>query len=252
MNEDEISPLPTKGVTFKDFNTHLPDIKEATLEGSQFEAPAYTGSLSPPGPPGSEPKNSSSDKTPDSEPKKLSSEKTPEFGNTTTQRPKTTVRRTISEKSLQDEEITKSPNISRKPTQDSLRPGTVTPRKSSPGSITPRKSSPRYIAAKKTPEVHELGNASDRRSFSQLSVRKIPSSETPDNRVFSQLSRKETNGDIHSQNVSRNGTHGEILPHSQQKLRRSTAKHPTGYDTCVPGSSHDIVQRKGKVVTDAW
>ena len=322
-SEDEISPLPTKGVTFKDFNGHLPDIKEATLEGSQFEAPVYTGPLSPPDPP-------------DSRIKQSSFEKGSEIGNIPSQRPKTTVRRTVSEKSLQDEELTNSPNmsrkpsqdslrpvtghprkpspgnttprrmgsetslqdinvnkspsisrkptqdslrpvtghprksssgnttprhmgsetslqdinvnkspsVSRKPTQDSLRPGTVHPRKSSPGNITPRRQSPANIVPKKHVDVKDKG-----RPFTEMPQRKTPVCDTPDSRSHSVLSRRGINGESNPQ--SRSQSRKESAPVSQLGMR-SALRVSTGDSIMTPESSRDIIQRKGKVVNDAW
>lgn len=230
MNEDEtIAPLPTKGVTFKDFNAHLPDIKEATLEGSQFEAPAYTGALVP--------QYQANTAQPGTNKEPLDSDN----GNTGASRPKTSIpRRTNSEKSLKDEDIPKTSTISRKPTQENLRPDTITPRKRTPD-LT---------------EVNGHGNISDRRGSNSQISRKTPICETPDIRSTSRISRKGTNGDIHSHgHLSRKGTNSEI-PQSRKGVyreptRQSALKQHVDGENVTP-ESREVVQRKGKVVTDAW
>lgn len=228
MSEDEtISPLPTKGVTFKDFNTHLPDIKEATLEGSQFEAPAYTGALAPPHP--ATPKQSVSP-----------SERPPDAGGSNVQRPKTTMaRRTASEKLLREEDLPNSSSIPRNPSQNSLRPGTVSPHKMSL-------------------DLSDVnGNTSERSLNShQSSSRKTSHLESANLRSNSQISRKFTNGDSrsHSQ-ISRKGTNGDLTSHSRKgemSSRQPSVKHMSLDSGNVTPGSRDIVRRKGRVVENSW
>ena len=217
MSEDDLSPLPIKGVTFKDFNTNLPDIREATLEGSQFEAPVYTGALLPPSP-----------ATPRRQKSPL--ERPPDAGG----RPKTSVpRRTVSEKSLKDDELPKSTNISRNPSENSLRPATFLDLSDINGNGH-------------TPEHSYQSN-------SQLSMRKTPHLESPDLRSNSHLSAKGSNGDSRSHShISRKFTNGDITPHGKKEIpsRQSSLKHRTVEGFVTP-ESREIVRRKGKVVENS-
>ena len=220
MNEDDLSPLPTKGVTFKDFNTHLPDIKEATLEGSQFEAPVYTGTLSP-----------SRSATPIKLKSPLERLPLPDASGSAIPRPKTSVpRRTASEKSLKEDELPKSTNISRNPSQNSLQPGAM--------------------------DLHD-GHLSERSVYSnsQLSIRRTPHLETSDLRSNSHLSAKGSNGDSrsHSQ-ISRKLTNGDVTPHGKKETpsRQSSLKPRNAEGGYVTPESREIVRRKGKVVENSW
>ena len=218
MSEDDLSPLPIKGVTFKDYDTNLPDIREATLEGSQFEAPTYSGALSPPKPATPRRQKSPRDVPPDA-------------GG----RPKTSApRRTVSEKSLKDDELPKSTNISRNPSQNSLRP------------------TPYHL------DLSEL-NGNDRtpehsyQSNSQLSMRKSPNLESPDLRSNSHLSGKGSNVTSRSNShISRKFSNGDTTPHGKKEIssRQSSLKHRMTEGFVTP-ESRQIVQRKGKVVENS-
>lgn len=272
--EDILGSLPPPRVKWKE---QMEDIKEATLEGSQFEAqfpedrtsvqlrldsprpqtPRYPRPSSGTSP--AEKSRPSSEVTPTSKsqtieevpapaPKVRPSSDVPPKEKVN--RPKTTLRRTTSERSNNDVDIN-SPVISRKSTQEFASPSTpreqnsTTARKLSVDNQKPFTVLPSKKSGNVANGVHSNSNKAGERKDGIYSYNKngnVSDRSEPSSRVSSQLSFNQRSDSV-----------GRVS--SQYGQQKSALKGENGNKSALrsrPFTSTEVVQLKGKVMENGW
>lgn len=248
--DDTLGSLPPTRVKWKE---QMEDIKEATLEGSQFEAQFADDRASvklvsepprPPTPRFSRPESEvrQNDDVPKTRPSS-------EVVNSQTNRPKTTLRRTTSEKQTIDQE-TKSPAVSRKSTQELL----STSRSRQQGSAPARKQSfdnqKHFTQAPskkvgRTEHMNGVNSSSDKSgekrdgSQSQSSLRRngvVSDRSEPSSRVNSSLSF----------NQRSDSTGRSTLKSQKSEIGGRTSMKSR------PFTSAEVVQAKGRIMDHGW
>lgn len=247
--DDILGSLPPTRVKWKE---QMEDIKEATLEGSQFEAQFADDRASvklvsePPRPP--TPRFS----RPESEARQnddvLKTRPSSEVANSQTKRPKTTLRRTTSEKQTIDQE-TKSPAISRKSTQELL----STSRSRQQGSAPARK--------------HSFDN---QKHFTQAPSKKIGHTDMNSVNSSSDKSGERRDGSQSQSSLRRNGIvsdRSEPSSRVNSSLSFNQRSDSTGRSTLKSQKSEnggrasvksrtftsaEVVKAKGRIMDHGW